>query len=241
MSNETDSFIQEVDANLRQDRALTLVKRFAPWLGVLLIVFVAAAGGWQWQQGEAVKAARQQADAFAAAQSLTRAGNLEDAGAAFDQLTTEGPAVYRLMARMERAAILQQSGDLDGALAGFDAAAEAARDPIMKASAQLRAAYIAAETQDFAALRVRVQPIIDGGGPLGVLAQELLAIKAWDAGQYELSRTTFESISLAFDAPESVRQRAQYALQVLGPAPEAATPAETQNTPAPAAAQGEQE
>jgi hypothetical protein len=90
----------------------------------------------------------------------------------------------------------------------------------MRETAQLRAAYIAAETQDFSALQTRLQPIIDSGSRLSYLARELLAIEAWEAGQNDIARDALENLTLAFDAPEGVRQRAQVALSVIGPAPE---------------------
>jgi len=82
------------------------------------------------------------------------------------------------------------------------------------------------------------EPLIASEGHLGSLAKELLAVEAWEAGDSDLARDTFENLTLAFDAPESVRQRAQLGLAVLGPAPEtrAAAPSET---PAPAPADGE--
>lgn len=222
MSNETDSFIQEVDERVREERMLTLTKRYGLWVLGALALVLAGFYGWQVWRAQLTNAARQQADAYAAAQELARGGNLDDAKAAFETLSSEGPRGYRVMARMERAAVLEAQGDLEGALAAFDGAAEAARDPLMVSTAQLRAAYIVAETQDFSAVQARVRPLIDGGGQIGMLARELLAIEAWEAGDTELARSTLDAIALAFEAPESVRQRAQVALAVLGPAPEAA-------------------
>jgi hypothetical protein len=162
---------------------------------------------------------------------LARDGNLDGAKAEFERLSNEGPRAYRVMAQMERAALLEAEGDLEGALAGFDAAAEAANDPVMRESAQLRAGYIAAETQDFPALQQRLAPLIESDSRLSYLARELLAIEAWEAGETQLARETLETLTLAFEAPEPVRQRAQIALSVIGPAPESdaegAAPAST--------------
>ncbi len=241
MSNETDSFIQEVDERVREDRMVTLTKQYGIWVVVALVVVLAGIGGWQVWRNQQQTAARAQADAYVAAQELARGGNLEDAKAAFETLSGEGPRTYRVMAQMERAGVLEMQGDLEGALAGFDAAAEAARDPLMKATAQLRAAYIVAESQDLAAVQARVQPIIEAGGQMGVLAQELLAIEAWEAGDVVLARSTLDTIALAFDAPESVRQRAQLALAVLGPAPEAAAGDDAAAAAPSATPQGENE
>ena len=161
MTNETDSFVNEVDEHLRRDQAVSLARRYGPYLLGAFVIFLVLIGGWQfwreYQQGQA----RQHATEYAAAQQLFADGNLAEAKTEFERLSSTGPRVYRAMASMEHAAILAQEGDLEGAIAGFDAAAELAPDQIMRESAQIRAAYIAADTQDFPALRTRLQPLIE--------------------------------------------------------------------------------
>jgi hypothetical protein len=236
VTNESDSFINEVDESLRQDRMLTLAKKYGPWLIGVFVVFILALGGWQIWKQQSMSASREHAEAYAAAQELARQGDLTRAKAEFERLSNEGPRIYRAMARMERASILSTEGDLDAALAEFDAAAEAATDPTVRESAQMRAAYIAADTQDFAALRTRLQPLIDSDSRVSYLAKELLAIEAWEAGETQIARDTLQELTLAFEAPDSLRQRAQVALGVVGAAPE--TPADGAEA-APAPAEGE--
>jgi len=219
VTNDTDSFVQEVDESLRQDRALSLLRRFGPALAGVFVVFLIGLVGWQVWKAQRTSAARAQSEPFMAALDQARQGNLDAAKTAFEELRGDGPAVYRVMARLEHAAILQEQGDLDAALAEFDAAAREANDPIMRETAQLRAAYIAADTVDFDTLRTRLQPLVDSDSRFSYLAKELLAIEAWEAGDNQLARSTLETLSLAFDAPEAVRQRAQVALSVIGPAP----------------------
>ena len=232
MTHETDSFVQEVDESLRQDRMLGLAKKYGPWLIGAFVALLLAVGGWQLYRAQSLGASRAHAEEYAAAQRLAAEGNLDQAKAEFERLTGEGPRVYRTMARLEHAAILEAQGDLEGALAEFDRAAEQASDPIMRDSARLRAAYIVADTQDFAALQTRLQPLIESDSRLSYLARELLGIEAWEAGNLDLARDTLQNLTLAFDAPEAVQQRAQIALSVIGPAP--ATPADgAANAPAP--------
>jgi len=239
VTNETDSFVNEVDESLRQDRMLGLAKQYGPWLigaFVVLLIGVAAFMGWQ---GYSRDQSRAHADVYAAAQKMAAegvaAGNLEQAKAEFERLTNEGPQVYRVMARLEHGAILETQGDLEAALAEFDQAAEDANDPIMRDTARLRAAYIVAETQDFAALQTRLQPLIESDSRISYLARELLGIEAWEAGNIDLARETLQNLTLAFDAPEAVQQRAQVALSVIGPAPETSA----DGAPAPAPSEGE--
>lgn len=233
MSNETDSFVTEVDEGLRQDRMLVWLKRYGPWLAGAFVVLVVGVLGWQFYRGWQLDRARAHAEEYVAAQELLQRGDVPGAKAAFANLSEEGPAVYRAMARMEHAAILVMEGDLEPALEAFDRVAEDAPDPVMQKSAALRAAYLAAETEDFAALQQRLQPLIDDGGRFSYPARELLAVEAWEAGQVDLARETMQGLALAFDAPEGVRQRAQLALQVFGPAPSSTTADGAAETPAP--------
>lgn len=219
MTNQDESFFQEVEERLRQDKVLTELKKRGPLLiGVFLAVLIGI-GGWQgygmWRDSQA----KQQSNAFLEARAHLETGDMEAASAAFEPLTTSGSASYRAMAMMERAAILEVQGDLDGAIAEFDRAAETASDDLMADTASLRAAYIVADTQDFQALRTRLEPLAAGTGQISYLAKELLGVEAWEAGEYALARETLDGLTLAFDAPDAVRQRAEVVLSMLGPAP----------------------
>jgi hypothetical protein len=235
VTNDSDSFIQEVDESLRQDRMLDVARKWGPWIIGAFVLVLAGVLAWQGWQDYSLKQGRAHADEYAAAQALAREGNFEEAKIAFERLSNEGPQNYRVMARMEQGALLEVQGDLEAALAKFDEAAEAANDPVMRETAQLRAAYIVADTQDFAALQQRLNPLIESESRLSFLARELLGLEAWEAGNNDLARDTLENLTLAFDAPEAVRQRAQVALSVIGPAPSASA----DGAPAPAPSEGE--
>lgn len=224
MTNQDESFFQEVEEAVRQDRYLDLAKKYGLWVVAAVALVLALVGGWVLYERWQVDQGRETAEQFAAAQKLLNENRAEEAAAAFEKMSKSGPQSYRVMAMMDRAQAMEMQGDMAGALAQFDAAAEAASDPVMKQTAQLRAAYLVAEDQDFQAVRARVEPIIEKGGPVSFLARELLAMEAMEAGDSNLARQNFEALTLAFETPEPVRERAQIALSVLPPAPTAATP-----------------
>lgn len=238
MTDQSDSFIQEVDESLRQDRAMNMLRQYGPWFLALVVLVLVGVGAWQWWKGHQLAEAQRQSDQFAAALEQAGRGDLDGAKTALQTLSTQGPRSYRVMAQMEHAGILEAQGDLQGAIREFDAAAQAAPDDLMRSTAEMRAAYLVADTQDFQAVQTRLQPIIDRGGPVSFLAQELLAVEAWEAGQIDLARETLQNLQLSFGAPESVTQRAGLALAVIGPGP-AAAPATETPAPQSAPAQGE--
>ena len=233
MTNETDTFVQEVDEKLREERMKSMAVRYGPWIGGAVLAFLLGIGGWQWWREHQTNQSRAHADLYVAAQRLAAENDLDGAKAAFAALRDQGPRNYRVMAMLEHAAVLAEQGDLEAALAEFDRAAEAAPDPTMRDTARLRAAFIAAEINDFASLQQRLAPLIEAQSSFSFLARELLGIEAWEAGQLDLARSTLEGLTLAFDAPPAVQERAQIALSVIGP------PAEAPAAPTPAPSEGE--
>jgi hypothetical protein len=227
----TDVF-EEIEEEVRRDRYAEWARKYGPWALGLVAAVALGFAGFRLYEGHQRGQSQDRSAEFAAALKLIEEGKQDEAAAAFETLSKDGPPAFRLLSTMQRAGILAERGDLAAALEAFDAAAEAARDPIVRDTARLRAAYLVAETQDFAAVRARLEPIIADGGAVSFLARELLGAEAWEAGERDLARETFQALSDAFNAPESVRQRAQIALAVIGPA----EPAEAGSAePAPAA------
>ena len=51
MTNETDSFVNEVDENLRREQAVSLARRYGPWILGVFVALLVVIGGWQiWNQ-----------------------------------------------------------------------------------------------------------------------------------------------------------------------------------------------
>ena len=214
---------EEVEEKLREDKLQVWWSKYgnvAIGAAVGLVLFVGAYSAYQsWRSS--VNAAT--GERFAVLQQSIQS----DPAAAQAALTTFEKSAhggYKALAEMERAGALQAQGDLRGAVAAFDNAARLANEPVIKQSAQLRAAYVAAETENFTALEGRLQPLIDSRGPFSYLARELVGVKAYEAGQPERARTEFTYLETALDAPDGVRQRASSFLSVLGPAPEPPAP-----------------
>ncbi|MGE0828067.1 MAG: tetratricopeptide repeat protein [Hyphomonadaceae bacterium] len=229
----------EVEEEVRRERWTRWARKYGPWAIGAVALLLVGVGGWRFYQSHSESQARTHAVDFVQAQKLRQEGKSELAARAFAELSERGPKGYRELAEMERAAALTDAGDLAAAIAVFDRIAEETDNPIVRDTARLRAAYLVADTQDFAAVQARVAPLVEAGGPISYLAQELLGIEAWEAGQFDLARTTFQNLSLAFEAPESVRQRTGYALQVIGPGADAH--AGQQNEEAPEAPRGEKQ
>jgi hypothetical protein len=225
VSNETDSFLQEVEEGVRQDRYVAFFNRWGVWIAAGAALALAAAGAVSLYRSWSLSEAQKRTEVFAGLQTQMREGDAANVAADFERLSKAGPQAFRAMALMELAAVRQSEGDMAAAIAAYDQAAAMSSDKTMKATAQLRAAYLVADSQDFAAVRGRIEPLIAQGGPVSYLARELLAVEAWEAGDVALARQTMEAIRLAFDAPEAVRNRAELLLAIMPEAAPNAAPA----------------
>ena len=225
----TDLF-EEVEENLRRDQLQTIWKKYGALFIAAAAALVVGVGGVGMYRSWTADRSNDASQEFVTLQQLA-ATDPQAAEPKFAAFAKSAPGGYKALAEMERAGVLQANGDLPGALLAFENAARLSSDSAVKQSAQLRAAYIAAESTPFDALETRVKPLIDGGGAFGYLARELLAIEAFEAGKPDRARAEFDYLATAFDAPQGVRERAQRYGAVIGPAPEQKAVQNTQQKP----------
>ena len=114
-----DSFIREVDEELRSDRMKSIWKRFGKYIiafAVLVVAGTAGVRGYEyWQQTQASRSG----DAFLAALNLAREGRQDEALAALRELEKSGYGSYAALARMRAATVLADTGEYEAAIADF--------------------------------------------------------------------------------------------------------------------------
>lgn len=224
----------EVDEELRRDRAHELFNRYRPFMVVLTLVIVLGVSGYKsWQWYSARKQARA-AEAFNTAAQLLKNGDYEDAQKAFAAFAAKAPKGYKSMAMLEEAAAAARAGHRAQAAKLYTEAAKRLTDPLYKDLATLRSVLVVADDLSLADLDARLSPLTGPGRPFRFTARELLAAKALEEGDAARARQEYSYLSLALDAPTGARNRAGQALAVLGPEPPAAATPKTQSAQSPA-------
>lgn len=202
----------EVEEDLRAERARKLAQK---WGGVALgvaVVFVAAVGGWQaWRWNEAREAAAAAQTYLTLHRASERDGaDLANAGNGFAALSREAPAGYRTLARLRAAALKSETGDLPGALALWnEVAGDSAADPLYRDLATLLAVTHALDSGDPAQLAARLAPLVAEGNAWRASAREAQALLAIRRGANEEARRILEALVADSAAPQGVRERAQ--------------------------------
>ncbi|HUD58039.1 MAG TPA: tetratricopeptide repeat protein [Acetobacteraceae bacterium] len=214
----------EVDEELRAERAQQLLKRYAGVIVAVALLIVAAAAGWQgWHWYQARR------DQAAAAQYLI-AMNLANAPAAgssaatssaaiveFDRVVATAPEGYRTLARLRAAALKADAGDRQGAAALWDqVAADGSADPLLRDLASLLWASHLIDSADPSLLQDRLKALTAPDNPWHALANEQLALLDMRLGKTDQAKTMLRSLAQDTTAPNGVRGRAESLLNRLG-------------------------
>jgi hypothetical protein len=201
----------EVQEDLRAERAARLWKRLAtPIIGALALVIAGVAGwqGWQWYEARQRDAA---ASAFLAANRSAEAQGADLAALSqqFESIAPQGPAGYRTIALLRAAALKAETGDRAGALALYDrVASDTAVDPLYRELASLMWVLRSIDSADPAVLAARIAPLARPDQPWSASARELAALIALRAGQPAEARRGLEALAADVTAPRAIRDRA---------------------------------
>jgi hypothetical protein len=211
-----DSFIREVNEELRQDQAKALWKRFGPMVigaAVLIVVATAAWVGYEyWTQSRA----NASGDRFSAALELAADGQHDQALAALEELEAEGYGAYPILARLRSATVLAEKGELEVAVSEFDAvAADGSVPEAIRDMARLRAGYILVDSGSYEDVASRVEPLTSDASNLRHAAREALALAAWKEGRSADALTLFQQILDDDSAPRNTRQRAEIMVELI--------------------------
>lgn len=208
---------QEVDEDLRRERALKLWRKYGNYVigaAVLVVAGTAAYVGWRDYQ-------RSQAEAgairYLAAVDQARAGDAASSSAALASVVREAPAGYAALARLQEAGLKARGGDAAGAAELYRAvAADSGVEKELRDAAAVLATLSVVDAADAAEIARRAAAIATPDNPWRHLAWEAAALAAAKAGNLEQARGFYTRITDDPGAPAGMRSRAAEMLAALG-------------------------
>lgn len=211
-----DSFIREVNEEIRQDKARALWDRYGAFiigLAAAIVLGTAAFVGYEYWTGSQASRA---GDDFAQALTLANQGKNDEALAALEVLEKEGYGAYPILARMRSATVLIDKGDFAGAVAAFDAIANDGSIPAsLRDMARLRAGLVLVDNGSYADVAQRVEQLATDTNTLRHSARELLGLAAWKEGRAQDALKLLEQVAADGEAPRSVRERAALLVELI--------------------------
>jgi hypothetical protein len=199
--SETDSFIQEVTEEVRQDRMFRLWKKYGPYAVAAIVAVVAVSAGLSWMKQREIQQARVTGGAFLAADIASG----EDQEVLIGSI--EGPAL--VIAKLRLAVAKTVSGDTEAAAALYrEIADDPGLDPAYSDLARLQAVRVSAASMDAVEAAAELEPLIAEGAPYQVLALELRAMVRLNAGEVDAAHADLNAIIANPVATRASRERA---------------------------------
>ena len=198
---------REVDEDIRKEKYRRLWGRFGPFViaaAVLIVAGTAGYRGWDyWQETQS----QSSGDQFFEAVRLSETGQADEAAGLFAELA-EKSGGYPVIARLRSAADMATTGRTVEALAEFDAISrDRSVDQGLRNVASIRAAYIAADIEDYGAVADRVESLTGEDGAFRAAAREILAVAAWKAEDIPMARSWISALRDDPATPADVTRR----------------------------------
>jgi hypothetical protein len=218
--SNSDSFIDEVNEELKRDRLFALMRRYG-WIVVVVVIALVGFAAWnEWTRSQA------QARAQALGDGIVQALEEPDPGirrAMLQSLVEEQAVTGRAAA--ERVAVLNlllaadsvERGEKDSALAALQqVAVNEALPPSYRQLAQLKRTILGAELLSVEEREAALTALAAPGQAFRPLALEQLALLRLERGDAEGARAQLEALLSEPDLSPDLRLRVSQLIVVLG-------------------------
>ena len=213
-TDSDDTFLREVDENLRRDQLRDWGRKYGGWLVAALVLFLAAVGGWLYWQERQRAAAAEDSELLSQIYTDIGTGKMATVPKRLDALADDGKGAVRATALFTAAAVALEQNDRATATAKYN---EIAKDDDLAAPyrdlALIRATSLEFDTIKPEQVIARMEPLAKPGNPWFGTAGELTAMALIKQGKKSEAGRLFATIAADRQAPPSIRTRA---VQIAG-------------------------
>jgi hypothetical protein len=213
--NET--FLREVDENLRRDQLRDFVKKYGGVLITAVALFLIASGGFIWWQQHKQQRSEKQVEQLAEIFKNIGSGAPGDAPQKLDDMSNSGSKAVRATALFTRAALAIQQNDLKLATAKYkQIAADSSLPQPYRDAALIRQTALEFDSIPPNEVISRLQPLAKPGAPWFGTAGEMTAMALIKQGQSAQAGQLFAGIAKDSNVPPTIRARAVQIAGTLG-------------------------
>ena len=210
--NET--FLREVDENLRRDQLRDFFKTYGNWLIAAVVLFLAASGGLIWWKQHRVQQHEAEVEKLAQVYKDVGTGNSAQAPQQFDELSKSSSKAVRASALFARAAVALQQNDTKLAISTFKSIADDSDLPKpYRDAALIRQTALEFDQLQPQEVIAHLASLAKPGEPWFGTAGEMTALAMIKQGKRQEAGQLFAAIAKDNGVPDTIRARA---VQVAG-------------------------
>ncbi|QNT78830.1 hypothetical protein [Entomobacter blattae] len=227
----TDKIFQEIEEEARIERIRLILKKVAPWLGLVTVLVLAGVGGWQYHSWQQYRSdAEDSAEYFKAMDLMDKSAillgqsapkeNKAEAMAIFNSLGEKAPENMRALALLNEAALALRNADQQKALQiwlGLSAGSQGI-DPLLSGMANLLWLQHMIDKAQPADLRKKINELHSRSERWATYADEFSALLSLRENKISEAKQILASLVQNPMASPGVRSRAGSLLQTLSSA-----------------------
>ena len=229
-NDPAESFVREVDENLRRDQMRDMAKAYGKWIVAAVILFLLAVGGYLYWQHRQREQAAADSEAISAALDKVTSGDTKGARAGLQPLSDSSNDVTRASSLLGQASLALRQNDRKTAIELFRRVA--ADDGLPQAYRDL--ATVRLTMTEYDQLKpdeviARLSPLAKPGSPFFGSAGEMTGLAMLAKGDRMGAGRLFAQIAADQQVPETIRSRAVQVAGSLGVDASASVPANPAN------------
>ncbi len=225
-TDSSDTFLREVNEDLRRDQFRDFVRNYGKWLIAAVVLFLAAVGGWiYWQHRQQEQAARHSEELNAIFGDIA-AQRMQTVPQRLDVLARSDNDVIRATALLTHAAVALERNDRATAIAKYrQLSSDEGMGQPYRDVATIRATALEFDSLKPEEVIARLRPMTEPGHPWFGSAGEMTAMAYLRQGQNQRAGQLFAAIAADRQAPATLRSRAVQIAGTLGVDASASLPA----------------
>lgn len=212
-----ETFMREVDENLRADQMRDFFKSYGNWMMLAVALFLFASGGFIWWNQHQAQQSEGQVEQLAQSVKDIAGGDMVKAPKQLDDLSNSSSKAVRGSAEFARAAVALEQGNTKAATAIYKSIADDSGMPApYRDAALVRQTSLEFDQLQPQEIVTRLADLAKPGEPWFGTAGELTALALLKQGKRQEAGQLFAAISTDSGVPQAIRARAVQVAATLG-------------------------
>ena len=225
-TDSNDTFLREVDENLRRDQVQDFFKKNGKWIAAAVVLLLAAAGGWIYWQEKRNRDAAAQTEQLHSVLTDVASGQRKNIPQRIDALEQSHSDAIRASAMLTDAALALEQNNRSAATAKYREIVDDKGLPqVYRDAGTIRLTALEFDTLKPEQVIARVEPLAKAGNPWFGSAGEMTALALLKQNKKAEAGRLFAAIAADTQVPESIRSRAVQVAGTLGVDATASMPA----------------